>query len=86
MRSYESSAATLEPPGTESVAASFRTAGSGGTRHPPSAQNGMGTCEQFPEAKGFDDVIVGTKFEANDTIHFVRYVAGHDDRNIAFPD
>ena len=33
----------------------------------------------IPEAKGFDDVIVGTKFEANDTIHFVRYVAGHDD-------
>ena len=86
MRSYESSAATLETPATESVAASFRTASSGSGRHPPSAQNGTGTCEQFPKAKGFGDVIVGTEFEANDTIHFVRYVAGHDDRNIAFPD
>ena len=83
MRIYESSAATLKPPATESVAAaSFRTAGSGGTRHPPSAQNGMGTCEQFPEAKRLDDVVVCTEFEADDTIRFVKAVPSHDDWNI----
>ena len=79
---YKSPATTLEPPATESVAASLRIVGPGGARHPPSAQNGTSACEQFPGTKGLNDIIVRTEFEANDTIKFVGALASHDDRDI----
>src|SRR5215470_14434427 len=80
--SHEPSAATLEPPTTESVAALPWIAGSGDTRHPSSAQNGTSTCEQFPGAEGLGEIVIGAELEANDTINFIGLVASHDNGNI----
>jgi len=70
IRGDKYSAATLEPQ-HQICNTTFRISGSGGARNLPSAQNGTSTCEQFPGAKGLDEIIVRTEFEANDAIDFV---------------
>src|ERR1700676_1148018 len=45
------------------------------------AQNGLHTGEQFTDREWFGDVIIGTKFEADDFVHLLSTGGEHNDRN-----
>jgi len=80
---YESSAATLKPPATESVSAALRIMRACSSPHFPSPQYGTDACKQFSETEWFYDIVVRTEFETDDAIDFVGTMAGRDDhRNI----
>src|SRR5262249_51685390 len=73
------SATPLEPPAVEAVPASLRITRSRNATHFLPPQYGADAGKQLPEVKRLYDIVVGTKFEADDAIDFIGPVARHDD-------
>src|SRR3954471_15026436 len=79
----QASAAAFQPPAVKSVSAPFGIMGARGTSHLVSPQDRADPREQFPETERLGDVIVGTEFEADDTVDFITTMPrGDDDRNV----
>ena len=77
------SIAAVEYPTVEPVPASLRIARPCSSSHFLPSQNGPDAREQFSETERLYDVVVGAKFEADNTVDFVCAMTGRDNnRNI----